>query len=215
MIIQPEQNIRTILEENGYPFKSKEHSHYLAVYQRSGMTKTNYKYLGYGDKQTKFLCPKCLKYQFTEDFTLKVSDKCCYKLKKDVAHKWADANGKTITLTGMRADEGGLRANHKCAVFDRGTLTKFHPLMPTSNDFIEWYIRERNIQLCDLYYPPYNFQRTGCKGCPYSIDLQRQLDIMAAYLPEERKQCEKIWGKVYKEYRRIHYRLESTLFDDM
>ena len=210
MIIKPEQNIRAILETNGYPFKSKEHSHYLAVYQHSGMTKTNYKYLGYGEKETKFVCPKCLKYQFTEEFKLKVSDKCCYKLKKDVAHKWAEENNRLIVLTGMRADEGGLRANHACTVFENGSLIKFHPLMPLNNDFIEWYIKRRNIQLCELYYSPYNFQRTGCKGCPYSLDLQKQLDIMAVLLPEEKKQCEMIWAPVYAEYRRLGYRLRSN-----
>ena len=31
-------------------------------------------------------------------------------------------------------------------------------------------------------------------------------------LIDERKQCEKIWGKVYDEYRRIGYRLETSLF---
>lgn len=137
-------------------------------------------------------------------------------MKKDVAEHWKKDHDKAITITGMRAKEGGLRAEIKgCAIFNEDKLTKFHPLLPLEDDFIEWYIKARNIELCELYYPPYNFQRTGCKGCPYSIDLQRQLDIMAAYMPEERKQCEKIWGKVYNEYRRINYRLEPTLFDDI
>jgi 3'-phosphoadenosine 5'-phosphosulfate sulfotransferase (PAPS reductase)/FAD synthetase len=119
-------------------------------------------------------------------------------------------------MTGMRANEGGLRAGIKgCAIFHGKALTKFHPLLPLTDDFINWYIKERGIELCRLYYPPFNFERTGCKGCPYSLDLQKQLDIMAVYLPEERKQCERIWSEVYKEYRRIHYRLEPTLFDNL
>ena len=65
--------------------------------------------------------------------------------------------------------------------------------------------------MCKLYYPPFNFQRTGCKGCPYSLDLQKQLEIMAVYLPQEKKQCEQIWGKVYAEYRKIDYRLDKQL----
>ena len=113
----------------------------------------------------------------------------------------------------MRKSEGGLRAEIKgCAIFNEGKLKKFHPLLPVENDFVDWYIKEKNIELCKLYYAPYNFKRTGCKGCPYSLDLQNQLYIMANYLPEERKQCELIWGKIYDEYRRIGYRLENTLF---
>jgi hypothetical protein len=38
---------------------------------------------------------------------------------------------------------------------------------------------------------------------------------MSIYLPEERRQCEAIWKPVYEEYRRINYRLERTLFDDL
>ena len=70
-------------------------------------------------------------------------------------------------------------------------------------------IKERNIKLCKLYYHPYNFKRTGCVGCPYSVDLQDQLEIMEKYFPSERKQCELIWKPVYDEYRRIGYRLRK------
>ena len=69
--------------------------------------------------------------------------------------------------------------------------------------------RER-IEICDLYKPPFNFKRTGCKGCPFSLDLQEQLSIMELYMPNERKQCELIWDKVYDEYRRIGYRLKKN-----
>ena len=211
-IIKPQKNIRQVLEEYGYPFKSKEHSLYLSVYQHSGIGKTVDRYLHRDNPR--FLCPEKLRYQFSSGFSLKVSNKCCYKLKKNVVEQWQKDNGKEITITGMRANEGGLRGTLKgCAIFDEGKLKKFHPLQPIESDFIDCYIKTRNIQLCELYYPPFNFKRTGCKGCPYSSDLQKQLDIMAAYLPAERRQCEGIWGPVYEEYRRIGYRLERTLFD--
>lgn len=194
--------------------KSKEHSLYVSVYQNSGRTKTVERYLN--RKEERFRCPEKLRYQFTTDFKIKVSNKCCYKLKKDVAEAWSKENGKKITITGMRKGEGGLRGTLKgCAVFDEGKLKKFHPLFPCEESFIEWYIKERNIQLCELYYPPYNFKRSGCKGCPYALDLQEQLEIMAMFLSAERKQCEIIWKPIYEEYRRIGYRLDKqkTLFD--
>lgn len=182
---------------------------YVSVYQNSGNTKSVTKYLNRVD--SRYACPARLKYQFSDGFNISVSNKCCYKLKKEPAEKWRKENGKSITITGMRADEGGLRAGLKgCAIFDEGRLKKFHPLQPVTEDFINWYVETRNIKLCDLYYPPYNFERTGCKGCPYSTDLQRQLDIMACFLPAERKQCEYIWAPVYAEYRRIGYRLDNT-----
>lgn len=220
-IIAPSQNIKKMLEENGYPFKSKEHSQKVALYQRSGETKTVINYLGKGSKKT-FLCPNVVKYNFTPDFTLKVSDKCCYKLKKEPVAKWAKENNRPITITGIRQGEGGLRQSvTSCAVFydDKcKELHKFHPLLPVNDDFIEQFAAKFKIKFCSLYYPPFNFKRTGCKGCPYSTDIQRQLDVMSELLPQEKEQCEIIWKPVYDEYRRIGYRLRQedsqlTLFD--
>lgn len=211
VILPPSKSIRQVLTEYGYPFKSKEHSLYLSVYQKSGYTKTVVNYLGLGSKKT-FLCPQCVRYQFSPEFSLKVSDQCCHKLKKEPAAKWAKENGKTITMTGMRNGEMGVRASHDkqgCAVFnENGGLVKFHPLKPVDDAFEDWFIERERVKLCRLYYPPFNFKRTGCKGCPFNLKLQEQLEAMERFLPGEAKQCELIWKPVYDEYRRIGYRLK-------
>lgn len=132
-------NIRVMLKEKGFPFKSKEFSQKLAIYQRSGKTKTVTDYLGEtGNKAKTFCCPEKLKPCFTDKFTLKVSDKCCSELKKNIAEKWATENNKTITLTGMRKAEGGNRKSVQgCTIFDKGKLKKFHALFPVNEDFID------------------------------------------------------------------------------
>ena len=79
-----------------------------------------------------------------------------------------------------------------------------------SDEWEEWFIKKFDVKLCRLYYPPFNFKRTGCKGCPFAIELQEQLTTMATYLPNEREQCEIIWEPVYKEYRRIGFRLTKN-----
>lgn len=92
----------------------------------------------------------------------------------------------------------------------------FNPLLPVKQDWIDWYVRSRNIQLCDLYYPPYNCDRTGCVGCPFKPNLQAHLDMLARVLPNERKKAERIWKPVYDEYRRIGYRLRPQVsIDDL
>ena len=70
-------------------------------------------------------------------------------------------------------------------------------------------VEQFKIELPEVYYPPYNFKRTGCKGCPFAIELQNELDVLEKYFPEERKQCEVIWKPVYDEYRRLGYRLRK------
>ena len=208
-----------MLEKYGYPFKSKQHSHNLAIYQNSGLGKTIKVYLGQelskNNKKGAFKCPNNLTYQFTEDFKLKCSEQCCYKLKKEPAHKWAKLNNKTITITGMRSNEGGARTMLSC-ITNNGK--KFHPLIVINDDFKDKFMQHYNIKLCKLYYEPYNFKRTGCKGCPYALNLQQDLDMMRELLPKEYKQCESIWKPVYDEYRRIGYRLRKdtgqlTIFD--
>lgn len=213
VILNPTQPIKKILDKYGYPFKSKQHSHYLSIYQHSKGGKSVDRYLGNIESTTMFRCPKSLEYQFTKDFKIKVSEQCCNKLKKDRVKEYEKTSNKSIAILGLMQNEGGQRASHSgCVVFntkDTSKLVKFKPLNPVTKEFEEWFIEKYNIQLCKLYYPPYNFRRTGCKGCPYSLDLQEQLQIMEKYLPNERKQCEIIWKPIYEEYRRIGYRLEK------
>ena len=219
IILKPSQAIKPMLEKYGYPFKSKLHSHWLSIYNNSGLTNAVKKYLGEIEGNIKFICPNILKYQFTKDFNIKCSEKCCTKLKKDPTKKWQKENNRSIVLTGMRKEEGGAREKLTCIITDKqNKLVKFHPLVVVNDDFENWFINKYNIELCKLYREPFNFKRTGCKGCPYSLDLQEQLDTMAMYLPNEKKQCEMIWKPVYQEYRRLGYRLrkdtgQMSIFD--
>lgn len=209
--IFPRKNIRNLLEEVGYPFKSKEHSQRVYEYQQThNLDPSTYLYdyvNATGRKEgSSFVCPKKLRYQFTEDFKLKVSHLCCYELKKKPFQDWMKENNKQITITGMMKDEGGQRTHLNCILMKKGKVIKFHPLVKVNKEWEEWYIKEYNVKLCDLYYPPYNFTRTGCKGCPFNLRLADSL----MHMPEsERKQCEMIWHPVYEEYRRIGYRLTN------
>lgn len=82
-------------------------------------------------------------------------------------------------------------------------------MLVVNEEWINTFIEKYKIKLCDLYYPPYNFKRTGCKGCPFSVNLSEQLETMAYLLSAEKKQCELIWQPVYEEYRRIDFRLKK------
>lgn len=81
--------------------------------------------------------------------------------------------------------------------------------MPVSDEWEQYFIKEYNIELCELYYPPYNFKRTGCLFCPFSLNLQEQLDKMKEICPSVCKQAELIWKPVFDEYRKVGYRLDK------
>ncbi len=216
VIIKPSVPIKPMLERDGYPFKSKTHSHMVDIYNRNGMDCiTVPRYLnekeGYG---TRYSCPKILRYQFTDEFKehLKISDKCCLRMKEEPLDKWAKENNKSCRILGITPSEGGRRTTTKCLAFkNNGKFLSFHPLAPVTKDWEDWFISKYNIDICNIYKSPYNFDRTGCKGCPFNIHIQRELDILEKYFPNERKQCELIWKPVYDEYRRIGYRLKKDL----
>lgn len=129
-------------------------------------------------------------------------------MKEKPLAEWQKKNGIKNHITGLMREEGGRRSNINC-ILVKPNKVAFHPLAKVSAEWIDWYIKTYNIKLCKLYYEPYNFRRTGCKGCPFALELQAQLETMEKYLPAERKQCEIIWKPVYDEYRRIGYRLKK------
>lgn len=210
-IIKPSVPIQTVLREYGYPFKSKEYSHVLDIYQRHGWTKTVRSYCNEVDEiyGLRYKCPDKLKYQFTDDFGIRVSDKCCNFLKERPFINWQKENRKPYAILGIMRSEGGRRITAHCHAFRGGKFWHFQPLAAVDKQFEDWFIERYGIELCELYKPPYNFDRTGCKGCPFNVHIQRELNTLEKYFPEERKQCELIWKPVYEEYRRIGYRLKN------
>lgn len=217
-IIAPHKNIKQVLETYGYPFKSKEHAHKVHLLQIGSKALSVMRYFRMSEIQsTKFVCPKVLLYQRENKLGFPISDYCCAKLKKEPMNKWSKENKRPIAILGLRNAEGGQRSNVKnCISWRNGKVHSFSPLLPTSDSFVQYLHDIFDIPVCDLYKPPFNFRRTGCKGCPFALDLQEQLDIMSKFLPAEKKQCEYIFKPVYEEYRRIGYHLreEGGLFDE-
>lgn len=208
VIRMPKVPIKKMLEVDGYPFKSKMHSMVMDRFQRKGWQVFVKNYYDGNNTRATFNCPESLKYQFEQEMPFKISDKCCDRLKKDPYKAYEKETGRNFTIVGIRRSEGGRRAYAKCMAW-RGKKMHFQPLSVVSEEWENWYIQKRGIKLCKLYYPPYNFERTGCKGCPFALHLQKNLDALQAFFPREREQCEIIWKPVYDEYRRIGYRLDK------
>lgn len=217
VIIKPSVPIKQMLEEEGYPFKSKSHSRWVDMFRRNGRTQSieNYTHSEKADKTLYRICPNKLKYQFEESFTMRISDKCCKRMKEEPLERWAKLNHKMYGIVGVMREEGGRRMNAQCLTFRYNKLYHFQPLAPITKKWEEWFIVKYDIKICDIYKEPYNFLRTGCKGCPFAINLQHELDTLEEYFPIERKQCEVIWAPVYKEYRRLKYRLKDEYVHQM
>ena len=216
VIIKPSRNIKETLEKEGYPFKSKGHSEKVYTYQCHGTLENRpglQHYLHTSEDGVNWShsnsCPEILKYQFTNNFNLKISDKCCLRLKEEPLRKWARKNNKPYAILGLMREEGGRRKDAVCLACKKGALVNFQPMVKLTKFWEKWFIDRYDIDICKIYKPPYNFKRTGCKGCPFNPNLQEALDTLEKFFPDEKKQCEYIWKPVYDEYRRIGYRLKG------
>lgn len=167
IILQPTQAIKPMLEKYGYPFKSKQHSHNVMVYQHSGIGLSVKRYLGIIESNTKFRCPKSLLYQFTPEFKIKLSDNCCRKMKKEPIAKWEKASNRPIAITGMRSSEGGERASIKgCILTDKnGKVKRFHPLIKVTDDWENWLIHTHtHDSTLSAILPTIRFQKNWVQG---------------------------------------------------
>ena len=116
VIIKPSVPIKPTLEKYGYPFKSKRHSSVLETYQKyktlEGRIGIQH-YLGVSDDGISWSpmakCPERLKFQFTPEYNLKISDKCCEMMKERPMQKWAKENNKSYAIIGLMRDEGGAK----------------------------------------------------------------------------------------------------------
>ena len=127
-------------------------------------------------------------------------------MKENNLDNYAKEHNKTISILGLRNDEGGRRSIHKGCL--SGTKNKvFTPLKVVSDEWEMEFIKREKIEICNLYKPPYNFKRTGCKGCPFNKDIFQELETMYRLFPKEYKQCLHLWKPVYDEYIRIGYRM--------
>lgn len=75
-----------MLEEEGYPFKSKEYAHKLKLLKDGSNSQNMKKYFRIiPGADRRFACPQILQYQATTDIGFKISDLCCQRLKKTLA----------------------------------------------------------------------------------------------------------------------------------
>lgn len=205
-IIKPDITPEKAFETYGYPFKSKAFSDIMERASRLGFDCPSVAEVFRPDNREYYSCPDKLKY-LKEDHSIKISGACCQHLKIKPIKKWEEENGRKIPITGLTRAEGGQRKTTNVLTYKQQTLKKFNPLANADEGLLEYLVYFFSIELCELYGAPYNFKRTGCKGCPMNRHIQTDLNVMARFLPEERAECERIWATVYGHYRKNHYRL--------
>lgn len=109
-----------------------------------------------------------------------ISNMCCQKAKKDLAHKIKC----DLMITGVRKAEGGARATayKNCFSEKTGDADEYRPLFWYTKDdkrcYEEWYGIVHS-----KCYTEYGLPRTGCCACPCGLNLEMELEVIKEHEP--------------------------------
>lgn len=138
----------------------------------------------------------------------RISNICCKYAKKDVSHKLISDFGYDLNIVGVRRAEGGTRATSYTSCFDEngksknGTYDNYRPLFWYKNSDKEDYESHYEVTHSRCY-TEYGLTRTGCAGCPYGRDFEKELGIIEKYEPKLFVAVNNIFGASYK-YTRMY-----------
>ena len=184
--LKPKMNFRNVIKSYGYPLISKDVSSTLEQairkpdgYKMQRFTKGSKYHQKYGDRWMLF------RWSFLLDAPFKVSDRCCYIMKKNPAKKYEKETGRVPILATM-ACESDLRKTHwlknACNTFDGKRATSQPLSFWTEQDILE-YIVKYNLAYAPVYgeilkddkgkYHTTGCQRTGCVFCGFGCHLEK------------------------------------------
>ena len=131
----------------------------------------------------------------------KISDQCCEWAKKKVVKRYIKLNNSELNVFGVRKAEGGARATAYKTCFSSGEHTdEYRPIFWYKTEDKEAYEQAFNITHSKCY-SCYGLERTGCAGCPFGKDFEKELEIIREYEPKLYIAVNNIFGNSY-EYTR-------------
>lgn len=139
-------------------------------------------------------------YMIAHPPTFKISNKCCNGAKKDNAKVFLKEHNADLNLIGIRKEEGGIRsAAYKTCFTPAKELGMYDDYRP-----IFWYTDKDKAYYEELFnvkhsacYSEYGLCRTGCAGCPFGKDFEKELEIIEKNEPKLYKAVNNIFGESY------------------
>lgn len=140
-----------------------------------------------------------------------ISNKCCTYAKKNVAKDAEKEEQCDLVMMGVRKSEGGIRSVAYKSCFSEmscNSIAMFRPLFWVTNTDKKEYEQDCNIVHSDCY-TIYGMDRTGCAGCPFGKDFEKELEIIKNYEPHLYKAVINIFGDSY-EYTRKYRKFKES-----
>lgn len=216
--LKPEKSFRKVIEEYGYPLLGKEISKNIQ-YARKALADGNYeKYHRYVDgvrtgtrdgEKYQFSALSKLAHKVLES-DIKVSDRCCYYMKKAPCRKYEKQTGR-FPITGMMADESLKRRQnwiqYGCNIFE-GNHPRSNPISFWTEQDVLKYIVTYNIPYPSIYgeilkdesgkYYTTGVERSGCVWCCFGVHTEKEpnrFQRLKQTHPKLWEYCMKDWDK--------------------
>ena len=184
--LKPEMNFKKVIDTYGYPIISKNVSSRIEGArrgQKSAIELLNGTYLTSRGNTSFF---NCSKWKYLMNAPFKISNKCCYIMKKDPAHKYGKQSGKYPIIATMTIESVQRKSNwimNGCNAFDSKNpssqpmsfwteqdvlnyiKTYATPYTSVYGDIIEDQNGKLKTTLCD---------RTGCVFCGFGCHREKE-----------------------------------------
>lgn len=227
---KPKKAIPTACREYGLPFLSKKISEYIARLQRHGFKWEDktfeqlYKEYPRCKAALRWWCNKwgegsqfnISRHKYLKEYMIdnpptdiQISAECCTYGKKDILHAAIKEGKYDLNITGMRKSEGGARSTafQSCFKENEGGCDMYMPVWWYLDSTKSLYKQHYGVT-CSRCYSVYGMRRTGCAGCPYGKDFEKELEIMRVHEPKLYLVANAIFGKSYRYTR--NYRIYQT-----
>jgi len=184
VVLKPRIPMLQVWEKYGIPFPSKQQAHYIDQVRKTKSPLFKRKLMtGIMKDGRKSVFKISEKWKIILESGIKVSDRCCFYLKKDPVERYNRLTGE-VPFIGVMAEEGWMRRlnyfTHGCIDFDKKVC---HPMGFWTEQDVLKYIKSRGLDYCDAYgdiveqdgqLVTTNAHRTGCVGCAFGVNMEKE-----------------------------------------
>jgi 3'-phosphoadenosine 5'-phosphosulfate sulfotransferase (PAPS reductase)/FAD synthetase len=170
--LKPKVPFHQVIEERGYPVISKEVSEKIFDLRNPACSDRLRNYHLFGNAKGQGALSK--KWRMLVEAPFKISDHCCYALKKGPVGIYERRENRKSILANM-ACEGRLR----WLTYKKNGCNSFLSKRPKSTPMAFWleqdiwdYIRKYNVKYSSIYDMGYN--RTGCMFCLFGVHIEKE-----------------------------------------
>lgn len=181
-IIKPKMSYRQVIEKYGYPVVSKEQAQYIREYRETKSERLRAK--RWNGESGKWKISE--KWKFLVNAPFRVSERCCYVMKKAPFQKYEKQTSRKPMLGTMASDSLNRHRTYLrsgCNAFDRSRPVSTPLGFWTEQDVLE-YLANYHVPYCSVYgviiqdeqrhWHTTGEETTGCMWCAFGVHKERE-----------------------------------------